>query len=200
MTSNGRSSFQSVAGLSIGMVLTLVGVADAAPERVLIKAPRLGVLNLIGAEADTLVADDLKAFTPLFGKAVESRSAAPKCDVLLVYARISDAGKVANSEQNLRGIIRDAGATVVIVASENSGDAYIAGSSKTGYGSANLVMTIDRGGKRFSAFFVRLFKKMFSGTTMPVAWVKLVPQVPGMDHPDAPGTIFAAEAGQVTFR
>ena len=35
---------------------------------------------------------------------------------------------------------------------------------------------------------------------MPLAWVKLAPQVSGAEHEDAPGTIFAPEAGQVTFR
>jgi len=197
---NGNRVFRSMAALSTGLLLLFSGVSSPASEAREIKAPRLGVLNLIGAKAGPLVADDLKAFTPLFGKATESRGAPPRCDVLLVYARISDAGKVGNSNLNLRGIIRDSGATVVIVASENSGDAYIGGAPNTGYGAANLVMTIDRGGAKFAAFFVRLFKKMFSGTTMPVAWVQLVPQVPGMDHPDVPEAIFAAEAGQVTFR
>jgi hypothetical protein len=32
-----------------------------------------------------------------------------------------------------------------------------------------------------------------------MAWVELAPQIPGYDHPDAPGTIMAAEAGHLVF-
>jgi len=179
------------------------GAAVKAPRRsgrIVIESPRLGVLNLLGPQGAALASADLKALGPLFGKAVESSSAPPQCDVLLLYARISDAGKVARSDLGLREIIRDSGARVVIVASENSGDAYTACAPETGYGKANLVMIMEREGDNFSKFFVRLFKKMFEGTTMPMAWVQLAPQIPGAKHTDVPGAIFDAEAGQVTFR
>jgi hypothetical protein len=172
----------------------------AAPERIVIPSPRLGVLNLLGKEGSAVVARDLKALTPLFGKAVQSTDVAPACDVLFIYARVLDSGVVDGSNAGLREIIRDSGAAVVVVASENSTDAYIAGTPRSGYGRANLVMTLERNGGKFASFFVRLFKMMFSGDTMPVAWVKLAPQTPEAGHADTPGTIFAAEAGQVTFR
>ena len=157
-------------------------------------------MNLMGPEAAPLIAEDLKTFTPLFGKAQESTKGPPKCDVLLIYARIEESGKVARSDRGLRELIRDSGATVVVVASENSGDAYIAAGAQKGYGRANLVMTMARKEKRFTAFFGRLFRMMFDGQTMPVAWVQLAPQIPNAEHSDTPETIFAAEAGQVTFR
>jgi hypothetical protein len=39
---------------------------------------------------------------------------------------------------------------------------------------------------------------MFSGQSMLLAWVALAPQG-GLENPDAPGTIMAAEAGHITF-
>jgi hypothetical protein len=109
-------------------------------------------------------------------------------------------GVVDGSKVGLREIIRDSGARIVVIATENTADAYIAGAANKPYGRANLVMTLQRRGNRFASFYVRLFKMMFAGDTMPVAWVKLAPQVPGAEHEDTPGSIFAAEAGQVTFK
>jgi hypothetical protein len=144
--------------------------------------------------------EDLNALAPLFGKATESDSEPPRCDVLIVYARIDPSGKIAHSSLGLREMARDSGAKVVVVATENSGAAYIAAATRKAYGSTNLVMTLGRKGKSFSVFLGRLFNKMFAGETMPVAWVELAPQIPGEEHADAPEAIFAAELGQVTFR
>jgi len=191
-----------VAGVAViaAVVIGLTTAAWAMRPRVVVRSPRLGVLNLVGDEAASLVAADLKALTPLFGKAVQSTKETPACDVLFLYARVFDSGVVDGSDGGIREIIRDSGATVVVVATENSGDAYIAGAPNRPYGKANLVMTLQRNGKSFQTFFCRLFKMMFSGETMPVAWVKLAPQIPGHERTDTPGTIFAAEAGQVSFK
>ncbi len=170
------------------------------PHRAVIRSPRLGVLNLLGNKASLLIAEDLAVLTPLFGKAAQSTVAPPACDVLFIYARVLDSGAVDGSKVGLREIIRDSGATIVVVATENSGDGYIAGAPPKPYGSANLVMTLARRGPRFSSYFERLFKMMFAGETMPVAWVTLSPQVPHAEHADTPEAIFAAEAGQVTFK
>jgi hypothetical protein len=183
-----------VASIAVGLE------ARAAPPRVVISEPKLGIMNVMGSKALALIGEDQKAFPPLFGKPLESTKGPPKCDVLLLYAHLDESGKVSRSALGLREIIRDSGAIVVIVASENTGDSYIAGAPRKGYGRANLVMTMSRRGKAFPLFFGRLFKAMFEGETMPIAWVHLAPQVPDAEHPDAPDTIFAAEAGQVTFR
>lgn len=53
----------------------------------------------------------------------------------------------------------------IVVATENNVDAYIAGTRQKLYGSANLVMTLERRGRRFPTFFTRLFKMMFDGET-----------------------------------
>src|SRR5215472_14856870 len=84
----------------------LVTVARAAPQRVVIRAPRLGVLNLIGNQANRLVAEDLKALTPLFGKSAQATVTPPVCDVLFLYARVRDSGIVEGSKVGLREIIR----------------------------------------------------------------------------------------------
>jgi len=185
--------------VTVCAAIGVVSVARAAPQRVVVHSPRLGVLNLVGNQGSGLIGEDLKALTPLFGRATQSTVGPPACDVLFIYARVKDSGVVDGSKSSLREIIRDSGAKVVVVATENTANAYIAGARKRPYGSANLVMTLERRGTRFPAFFARLFKMMFDGETMPVAWVKLAPQIPGAEHEEAPGTIFAAEAGQVTF-
>ena len=184
------------------VVCTVIGwvTATRAAQRVVVRSPRLGVLNLMGNDANRLIEDDLKALTPLFGKSTQSTAAPPACDVLFVYARVQDSGVVDGSKSGLREIIRDSGAKIVVVATENTPDGYIAGAPNKPYGKANLVMTLERRGNRFASFYVRLFKMMFAGDTMPVAWVKLAPQVPGAKHEDTPGSIFAAEAGQITFK
>lgn len=184
----------------VALAVSLAAVARAMLPRVVVRTPRLGVLNLVGDAAAEFVSADLKALAPLFGKAIESTKATPACDVLFLYVRVLDSGVVDGSEVGLREIIRDSGATVAVVATENSVDAYIAGAPKKSYGRANLVMTLQRRGSRFQTFFARLFRMMFAGQTMPVAWVKLAPQVPGAEHDDTPSTIFAAEAGQVSFK
>jgi len=76
----------------------------------------------------------------------------------------------------------------------------MAACKKKGYGDANLVMTISRKGELFGPFSHKLFSAMKQGTSMPIAWVKLAPQVPGKDHPDCPGALFSVEAGQIAFR
>src|SRR5262249_34932130 len=123
----------------------------------------------------------------------------PLCDVLLLYCEIETNGKVKGSALGLRELIRDSGASVVVVAVNHSVDAYIAAAPQLPFGHANLVMTIDRKGTGLPTFLARLFQKMIAGTSMPVAWNELAPQIPGMDHADAPETIFACERGQISF-
>jgi hypothetical protein len=61
-------------------------------------------------------------------------------------------------------------------------------------------MTLARKGASFGLFYARLFGDMFKGTTMPVAWDRLAPQIPGETHIDTPEAIFACELGQIAFR
>jgi len=105
-----------------------------------------------------------------------------------------------NHPLGLREIIRDSGAAVVVVASPNSGESYNAAAKEKPYGSANLVMTLDRKGDAFGRFFQKLFGEMKRGKSMPIAWVKLAPQGPHSVHTDVPDTIFLCELGQLAFR
>ncbi|MET0399290.1 MAG: hypothetical protein ABW277_21045 [Longimicrobiaceae bacterium] len=161
-----------------------------------IRAPSLGVLNLQGEVARSLVDEDREAVGPLFCSAEESDGEVPRCDVLLVYCAVGGDGRIAGSERGLRELIRDSGAQVVVVGSPNEPEAYFAAAEQKGYGHSNLVMTLDRKGGAFPGFFRRLFSAMFEGASMPVAWARLAPQ---HAHAHAPETIFAAERGQVTF-
>ena len=164
-----------------------------------IASPTLGVLNLKSALANTIVAEDTAALAPFFPPATHSEGVPPRCDVLFIYCDITSDGRIAGSHSSLREIVRDSSAHVVIVASENPGESCIAAGKQTGYGRVNLVLTLQRNGTSFTSFFRRLFAEMTKGVSMPVAWVKLAPQVPEYEHPDCPATIFACEAGQITF-
>jgi len=165
-----------------------------------VSSPRIGFFNLLGPAAQSIVEEDKRAFQPLFSSLDESSTAPPVCDVLMMYARIESDGRVCGSAEGLRDIIRRCGACIVVVASENEAEAYISAGKTTGYGQANLVMTLKRKGTTFTAFFAKLFDKMRRGVTMPVAWVQLAPQTPGARHNDCPESIFAAEISHIVFK
>jgi hypothetical protein len=120
--------------------------------------------------------------------------------VLFIYSDIEADGRLVGTTAGLRDLVRDAGARVVVVASENPGGAGMAAARSAKYGRANLVLTLDRKGALFSTFFARLFADMMNGVSMPLAWVKLAPQIPGDAHADCPEAVFLAEAGQVAFK
>ena len=81
-------------------------------------------------------------------------------------------------------------------ASDNPPERYIRGFGARGK-RLNLVMTLNRKGTNFPGFLGRMLSRMSSGETMPVAWNDLCPQVPRLDHPDAPESIFLAGRGGV---
>jgi hypothetical protein len=60
-------------------------------------------------------------------------------------------------------------------------------------------MTLKHNGPAFTTFFTELFRKMFAGRSMLLAWVELAPQIPGETHDNCPETIFAAEVSHVVF-
>jgi hypothetical protein len=173
---------------------------NTADDPCVIAEPRIAFLNLLGGEADAFLAQDRAALAPFFASAVVSHDATPNCDVLVLYCSIDPNGRVASSELSLRQMIRDSGAVVALVATDNSGESYIAAGRKTGFGTANLVFTLERRGDLFTPFFRELFGKMAAGVTMPFAWVELVPQTKGApQHESAPETFFVCEAGHVAF-
>jgi hypothetical protein len=182
------------------LALTVVLIRNIRRRRgSVVTSPRLGMLNLKGAEGAQLMAEDALALEPVLGAAEQSSSAIPKCEVLFLYSDLAADGRLASTQNWLGDIVRASGATILVVASENPGPAYNA-SKGPGYGRVNLVMTLSRRGELFARFFARLFEDMKRGTPMPMAWVKLAPQGPVPEHSELPGTIFACMAGGVRFR
>jgi hypothetical protein len=160
--------------------------------------PRLGILDLSRGAAAKWIEEDKAALQELFASLEMSEDVTPQCDVLFLYATLGDGGALEGTERFLRATIRDSGAKVVVVASENPNPKPTHG--KPAYGHANLVITLARNGESFPRFFRELFAKMKSGTPMPMAWVRLAPQIPNRDHVDCPSTIFLCELGGIAFR
>ena len=165
-----------------------------------IHQPKLGILRLDGAASERIATEDRAAIERFFAEVRESTADVPKCDVLFVYASIGADGKVAGTSGNLRDVIRDSGAKVVVVATDHPIENYIASTPQSGHGAANLVMTLDRKGELFAPFYVDLFGRMSRGTPMPVAWVEIAPQIPGIVHEGGPESVCSVEVGQVTFK
>jgi hypothetical protein len=165
-----------------------------------IKSPRIGFFNLLDSSAKSILEEDKQAFRPLFAAMEESNVTPPQCDVLMIYARVESDGRIAGSTDGLRDIIRQSGAAIVVVASENDGKSYTAAGKSTGYGQANLVLTLKRKGAAFTQLFTQLFGRMSKGKSMLLAWVELAPQVPGATHGNCPDSIFAAEISHIVFQ
>jgi 3'-phosphoadenosine 5'-phosphosulfate (PAPS) 3'-phosphatase len=108
-----------------------------------------------GGEAISAVETDRHAFGELFMRVTEHTDAPPLCDVLLIYCHVGLDGRLKNTNRSLREVIRDSGAKIVIVASENQADAYIKAGHVEAYGRANIVMTLTRNGASFGAFTPR---------------------------------------------
>ena len=169
-------------------------------DPLVIQNPKIGFLNLIGASARPQVDEDVAALKPLFSVCLESDGDAPICDVLMIYATIEADGVIQNAAHSLREIIHNSHAPIAVVATENSVQSYMAAGKSARSGKANLVMTLKRNGQIFPEFFKQLFGMMHNGVTMPMAWVKLAPQVSGTEHDNVPETICAMEVTHVLFQ
>jgi len=173
----------------------------------ILESPTLGIHNLSGNDFTQIIDEDKKSLGHFFSSVIESIDVPPICNVLFLYCHIERDGSVRASHLGLREIIRDSGALIVIIASENpaenlraAAENYRAAAKATGYGYANLVMILDRKGDKFTRFYQRLFTEMNQGVSMPVAWNKLVPQIPGVEHLDSPDALMLIDAGQIAFR
>jgi hypothetical protein len=171
-----------------------------ANHPVIIESPRLGFLNLLGPLAQTMLDEDKAALRLLFSSSQENETGPPQCDVLMIYARIQTDGTIVGYSGGLRDIIRQSRAPIVVVASENDVQSYVAAGKKTGSDQANLVMTLKRRGPVFGKFLTDLFQKMLDGKSMPLAWVELAPQNPGAAQENRPEAIFSAEVSHIVFK
>jgi hypothetical protein len=186
----------------VAIVVAAVAVAifrRRTRATIAILAPRLGLLNLNGDRGREFMAGDKLALARLFAKSEESAGDPPQCDVLFLYCDVLADGRIGGTTASLRELIHRSGACVVVLAMDNSSDGFRAATKAAAVGRANLVLTMQRNGPAFVQFYQRLFEQMFGGATMPSAWIKLAPQVPGEDHPDCPAGIFLCERGPITF-
>jgi hypothetical protein len=160
--------------------------------------PVIGFLNHTGAVGDLLSQADQGVLSPLFKVVKTSDDLPPRCDVLFLYCTVNVEGPV--STPTIRELIKNAGAYVAVIASENSAEAYIKSVGRRTDWSANITMVVNRKGDKFGLFFHRLFAEMFKGRSMLMVWSELAPQIPGTAHTDVPDSIMAAEAGHITFQ
>src|SRR5690349_18150652 len=96
--------------------------------------PTLGFLNLGGESFAPLAAEDRAAIAPLFSK-VENGTGhpVPKCDVLFVYADIAADGSLGlGRELTIRHLADKAGASIVVLASNNRAEDSITASKLPG--------------------------------------------------------------------
>jgi hypothetical protein len=200
MVWRGRASMSVWISAGVVAFFLLVLVIRAERRMIRIASPELGLLNLMGPEAEEILRADRDAIRWAFYSVKESTLETPRCDVLLIYAAVSMDGSLEGTDSTLRQIIFDSGAKIVVVANENHPAHYTLSLKQAGNGHANIVLTIDRRGWIFASFLNRLFEIMAKGISMPVAWVRLAPQRPGKDHRDCPSTVFLCEAGSVVFK
>lgn len=173
-------------------------MSSVKTRSMVLRDPKVGLLNLADEKAAKFAENDAAWLSRQFETVMVSVAVVPRCDVLFLYADIAANGVIAASALGLREIVRDSGAKIVVVASENTPENYIKAGTLQPYGRANLVMTLDRCGAAFEHFFGALFSRMQGGASMPDAWVQLNPQVhkPNIEVPE---TIFACELGPLTF-
>jgi hypothetical protein len=169
-----------------------------------IKHPTLGFLNLGGDEFSPLIDADRAALAPIFAEIkIAVGYQIPNCDILFIYANVTPDGSVGLSANlTVRHLAEKAGATITVVASDNSSENVLAAAKLVGPKQANLVWTLDRKGEAFCRFFVELFTQMKKGKSMPAAWVAISPQVPSrlQEDKNLPEMICNLEAGQVRFQ
>ena len=162
--------------------------------------PTIGFLNLRGETGALLLEADKGALGSLFSRTkVSDALPPPQCDVLFIYCSLDPQADASVPIASPRDLIKSARASVAIFASENDSSLYIKRMGNRTDWAANIVMVINRNGDKFPAFFRQLFTAMFEGRTMPMAWVQVAPQGPAAKHSENPSSIFAAEAGHVTF-
>jgi hypothetical protein len=164
-----------------------------------IEKPKAGQLNLMGPDADELVYADNVFLKELFGDVPVATGIISTCDILFLYADLSETGRIQNCPLSLRELIRDSGAKIVVVASENPAANYVKAGQRQPFGQANLVMTLERRGAAFPRFFEQLFSRMKKSVSMPAAWVELCPQARDPRQANLPSTIFACEIGQLAL-
>jgi len=134
------------------------------------------------------------------GNVEVGKQTVPRCNVLCTF---DAAGHIAGRSSSLREVIKTAGAHVAVLASETPTGLM----SKPDFGKSlsagadwpsNIVITLNRNGAHFGAFFRALFTQMQAGVTMLLAWVALAPQRP-VQSADGPAIVCLMQAGHIAF-
>jgi hypothetical protein len=168
--------------------------------------PVVAFLNLAGAECAEICSEDAYKIGGIFdGEIICSHSDVPKCNILFLYINLPLQQDALTCARTIRQIAVAAGAHIVVIANEVD---HVALQSQNLIGHLakdrekwpmNLVITLFRNNEHFATFFLRLFRSMLAGITMPMAWVELAPQGP-QTQTDIPGTLCLQEAGHINFR
>jgi hypothetical protein len=171
-------------------------------RKVTVANPSIGFHNLGGPEFAHYLEEDQAALTSLFRKAIPVQGDfIPRCDVLFLYASVGEDGSVrGTATSTLRQLAADAGASILVLASNNTGRHVTAAAKRDGPRQASLVLTLDRKGEDFTKFFHELFAQMLSGKAMPMAWVAIAPQHQSVMPANVPSTIFIPDGGVVSFQ
>ena len=164
-----------------------------------IQKPIAGFLNLQGERGKALVESDVSELGLFFSDWRTSEGEVPPCNVLFIYCDIDPSGRIAGTTDSLRGLAMRACSYVTVVATNNDTQAYKKALEPKIDWTSNIVLVLDRKDASFAKFFRRLFETMNNGTSMLMAWVKIAPQFPGQQDPDALACVMLAEAGHVTF-
>lgn len=170
----------------LAFILTRIFRTRPTPKGIAIRNPVLGAMNLEGLSVEDTVEKDLEILGPYFADVRRSDDVPPRCDVLLLYGEINSSGALQNSPKPADEIVREAGASIVIIAINNPAENYSA-LPKGPLGSVILIMTIDRRQWRFASCLAKIFEQMKNeGITLPHAWINIAPQHAGAVHEDLP--------------
>lgn len=187
----------------IGLFAVLIGfgVWNRRRNRVVVRNPRVLVLDLDTDAA--LAAADAAEYRQQFASVTEGVDlgalSAGTYDIVHVVARVGDGRVGRHAVADFLHAVSAAGPKLLILAANNSGDAYVAAFRDIASMPFNVAMAIERDGATFWRFIHRLFDLMFHGRTLPAAWAELAPQIPGHAHPDVPSMICRMGGGQLVF-
>ena len=169
------------------------------PSLVVLYGPVIGFANLAGAPGEAQLAEDRAALAPLFRGRLIDDSARPSCHVLFLYCAVDADGHVVGSDLPLFELAKACGARFVVLASANDPKMLTKAAGGKSDWAANFVLTLDRKGSNFPAFFHALFQAMFNQTGFGLAWVGLAPQGPHQSD-NLPGTIAVANIPNLAFQ
>lgn len=190
-----------VISVCIGAILGIISSFMRRSKIQLIESPTLGLYNLSGNDFAAMLDADKKSLGQFFSSVIESTDLVPVCKVLFLYCQVEPNGNIRGSNRSLLKIIQDSGSLIVVFASENLKDNYMATLRNHKYGLANLAMTFNRRGDAFPTFYQQLFTDMKQGTWMIDAWHKLAPpNMEHIEHPDCPEAILVTKVHKIAFK